>query len=404
MFKKGWIYIAIGVLTLGAIFLMEYNKPKKINWFPSYVSHHKIPYGTLVLNDLMEKHFPDAIQQIHKPPFEFLSRTDSIKGTYFFVNESVSFEEAELHSLLEWVEQGNMLFVASRSFEKKLLDTLHLEQGSVYNNGLEPLFYYELVNPKFKSKKATFGKDYYTPSFERIDTLQTTVLGQVYAQADSLDTITKHINTIKQPFGKGTIVLTSFPKAFTNYFILKDDNQAYTAGLLSYLDSKGQIYMDNFHKSGKSFYTSPMYLFLNTKEFKWAYYLILIGALIYIIFEGKRKQRAIPVLPPLKNQTLAFTRTIADMYFEKGELHLITKHKIDYFLEYLRTKLHVSTQHLEDETFLRNLAMRSNTDLEDVKALMDMISKLRAKPNVTEIELKNLNQKIEAFKANVDGK
>ena len=127
--------------------------------------------------------------------------------------------------------------------------------------------------------------------------------------------------------------MTSFPKAFTNYFILKDNNQEYTAGLLSYLDTERPIYMDNFHKSGKSFYTSPMYLFLNTKEFKWAYYLVLIGALIYIIFEGKRKQRAIPIVPPVKNQTVAFTRTIADMYFEKGELHLITKHKIDYFLE-----------------------------------------------------------------------
>lgn len=39
MFKKGWVYIAIGVLTLGAIFLMEYNKPKNqlvpILCFPS---------------------------------------------------------------------------------------------------------------------------------------------------------------------------------------------------------------------------------------------------------------------------------------------------------------------------------------------------------------------------------
>ena len=405
MSKKEWIYIVIGVLTLAAIFVMEYNKPKKINWFPSYVSHHKIPYGTYVLNDLMEKYFPNKIQRIQKPPFEFLTRTDSIKGTYFFVNESVAFEEAELNTLLDWVDQGNMLFVASRSFEKKLLDTLHLEQQNIYNDGtLEPLFYFELVNPKINHKRVEFTKDYYTTSFDQLDTLHTTVLGQVYSPSDSTDTITKHVNSIKQAFGKGEIVLTSFPKAFTNYFILKDNNLEYTAGLLSYLDRNGQIYMDNFHKSGKSFYTSPMYLFLNTKEFKWAYYLILIGALIYIIFEGKRKQRAIPVVTPLKNQTLAFTRTIADMYFEKGELPLITKHKIDCFLEYIRSKLHASTQNLEDEAFLRNLAMRSNTDLKEVKALMDLISKLKAKQFVTETELKNLNQKIQAFKANVDGK
>ncbi|MAU14397.1 MAG: hypothetical protein CMH46_02520 [Muricauda sp.] len=405
MSKKGRIYIVIGMLTLAAIFVVEYNKPKKINWFPSFVSHHKIPYGTYVLNDLMEKYFPNRVQQVQKPPFEFLSRTDSIKGTYFFVNESVSFEEAELNTLLDWVDQGNKLFVASSSFERKLLDTLHLDQRNVYNNGqLDPLFYYELVNPKIKHTRVKFTKDYYTTGFDRIDTVRTTVLGQVFTPSDSTETVSKHINTIKQPFGKGEIVLTSFPKAFTNYFILKDNNLEYTAGLLSYLDKDGNIYMDNFHKSGKSFYTSPMYLFLNTKEFKWAYYLILIGSLIYIIFEGKRKQRAIPVVTPLKNQTLAFTRTIADMYYEKGQLELMTKHKIDYFLEYLRSRLHVSTQNLADETFLRNLALRSNMELEDVKNLMALIGKLKAKQHVTETELKDLNKKIQAFKANVDGK
>ena len=405
MSRKGWIYLIIGVLTLAAIFAMEYNKPKKVNWFPSYVSHHKIPYGTYVLNNLMEKYFPDHVQQVQKPPFELLTRTDSIRGTYFFVNETVSFGEAELNALLDWVDQGNTLFVASDRFEQKLLDTLHLEQTNVYNDGqLEPLFYLELSNPKLTSSTYKSTKDYYTIGFDQLDTLQTTVLAQVYTRSDSTDNIKKHVNTIKQPFGNGEILLTSFPKAFTNYFILKDTNQEYTAGLLSYLDTDKQIYMDNFHKSGKSFYTSPMYLFLNTKEFKWAYYLVLIGALVYIIFEGKRKQRAIPVVQPLKNQTLAFTRTIADMYFEKGELHLITKHKIDYFLEYLRSKLHISTQDLQDEMFLRNLSMRSNTDLKDVKILMGTISKLREKQYVTETELKNLNQKIQAFKANVDGK
>ncbi|WP_318312441.1 DUF4350 domain-containing protein [Flagellimonas crocea] len=405
MSKKGWTYIIIGVLTLAAIFAMEYNKPKDINWFPSYVSHHKIPYGTYVLNDLMDKYFPDNIEQVQKPPFELLSRTDTIKGTYFFVNETVSFEEAELNALLDWVAQGNQLFVASDYFEKKLLDTLNLEQGNVYNDGeLEPQFYFELSNPQLTKKIVQFTKDYYTTSFDKLDTLHTTVLGQVYTRPDSTNSIKKHVNSIKQPFGDGEIILTSFPKAFTNYFILKDNNQEYTAGLLSYLNREGQIYMDNFHKSGKSFYTSPMYLFLNTKEFKWAYYLTLIGALIYIIFEGKRKQRAIPIVPPIKNQTVAFTKTIADMYFEKGELPLITKHKIDYFLEYIRTKLHVATQDLQDKRFMENLAMRSNTKLEDVKSLMELIIKLREGSRVTETELKSLNEKIQAFKANVDGK
>lgn len=404
MVKKGWTYLLIAIIAIGGIFLLEYNKPKQINWFPSYVSHHKIPYGTYVLNKLMEDFFPSRLSQIHKPPFELLTRNDTVQGTYFFVNESITFEEAELNALLDWTSKGNSVFIASSSFEGRLLDTLNLEQTSLYNESeLKPHFYHQLVNPNLKSKTITFEKDYYTMVFDKIDTLNTVVLGEVYVHSDSTDVIEKHINMIKQPFGEGEIILSTFPKAFTNYFILKDENRNYTAGLLSYLGAEGQILMDNFHKSGKSFYTSPMYLFLNTKEFKWAYYLALIGALIYVIFEGKRKQRAIPVVTPLKNQTLAFTRTIANMYYENKEQQQITQHKIAYFLEYIRTRLHLPTQQL-DTSFLRTLAVRSNNSLEDVEALFLLIEKLQSKSQITDMELQDLNKKIEAFKAHVDGK
>lgn len=404
MFKKGWIYIAIAFLTLLGIFVLEYNKTKDINWFPSYVSHHKIPYGTLVFNDLMENHFPNSIQQVQQPPFEFLMRNDTIEGTYLFVNQSVAFEEAELNTLLDWVDMGNTLFVASESFESTLLDTLNLELNSLYNTSeLDPTFYHQLVNPKLSNTPIAFKQDYYAETFGEIDTLQTVVLGEVYAESDSTETISKSINLIKQPFGNGEIILSSFPKAFTNYFILKDNNLEYTAGIMSYLNRDETIYMDNFHKSGKSFYTSPMYLFLNTKELKWAYYLILIGALVYVIFEGKRKQRAIPIVEPVKNQTLAFTRTIADMYFENGEQKLIAEHKIAYFLDYIRTKLHLPTQEW-DETFFNNLASRSNVELEDVKALFSLMGRLQSKEKITNEELEKLNKNIEAFKAIADGK
>lgn len=404
MFKKGWIYIAIAFLTLLGIFVLEYNKTKDINWFPSYVSHHKIPYGTLVFNDLMEKHFPNSIQQVQQPPFEFLMRNDEIEGTYFFVNESVAFEEAELNTLLDWVDKGNTLFAASESFDKTLLDTLHLDLNSLYKTSkLDPTFYHQLVNPKLSNTPIAFKQDYYAETFGEIDTLETVVLGEVYAESDSTETISKSINLIKQPFGNGEIILSSFPKAFTNYFILKDNNLEYTAGIMSYLNRNDTIYIDNFHKSGKSFYTSPMYLFLNTKELKWAYYLMLVGALVYVIFEGKRKQRAIPIVEPVKNQTLAFTRTIADMYFENGEQTLIAEHKIAYFLDYIRNKLHLHTQEW-DETFFNKLASRSNVEIEDVKALFSLMERLQSKEKITNEELEKLNKNIEAFKAKADGK
>lgn len=406
MGKKATIYIVIAVVTLGALMLLQYNKPKEINWFESYVSTHKIPYGTYIINQIIPKIFTNKPQQVNIPPFEFLQKNTDLQGTYFFVNNNIVFSEAELESLLEWTSEGNTLFVASKTFEEKLLDTLNLDLGSIYGGfEVNQLQNHNLVNPNLKQADSIiFDKATYTPYFKRIDTLNTLVLGKVYTERSNKEEIEKLVvNVIKQPFGKGEIILSTFPEAFTNYFILKGDNKDYTAGILSYLDDSKDFYMDNHYKSGKSFYTSPMYLFLNTKELKWAYYTALIGVLIYIVFEGKRKQRAVPVVAPLKNQTLAFTRTISDMYFEKGDQKSIVEHKINYFLDEVRSEYYLGKIVKEDD-FYTNLAARSGKSYESVKALFNYMEQLRNKDQVTDSELIKLNTLIQKFKAKADGK
>ncbi|PCJ93206.1 MAG: hypothetical protein COA50_14330 [Flavobacteriaceae bacterium] len=405
MIKKGTIYIIIAILTVGLILLLEYNKPKKINWFPSYTSHHKIPYGTYVLNDLIKEMFNNKVKQVHLPPYEFLLQNDNIKGTYFFTNDNITHGEAELNSLLDWTSKGNTLFIASENLDEQLLDTLHLETSNLYDaSELQPTFIYQLVHPKLQLETpVSFAKDHSTGYFNVVDTLNTTALGWVKTVSDSSLVKKEAINIVKQSFGKGTIVLSTFPKAFTNYFILNNENRKLTAGLLSYIDDTETIIMDNHYKSGKSFYTSPMHIFLNTREFRWAYYISLIGVLLYVVFEGKRKQRSIPLVTPLKNQTLAFTRTIANMYFEKGEQTPIVKHKIAYFLDYVRSKFYMGT-HNQNKEFYQNLGARSNHTAAEIEKLFKSMQSLENKALVSDKELIELNKKIEAFKAKANGK
>ncbi len=398
MGKKGTVYIVIIIATVAILMILQYNKPKEINWYPSYVAQHKIPYGTLVLNDFMEKLFPDNIEQITRPPFEFIDANTDTEGTYFFVNNNITFSEAELNTLLDWTAKGNTLFIASNSFEEQLLDTLNLKTSSLFAGfGDENSHIHQLVHPQLKTDSYKFEKDNYVNFFVEIDTLNTIVMGVVDNYNDSTTVKENHINVIQQPFSKGKIILSTFPKALTNYFILKDNNKAYTAGLLSYIDGSKTIYMDNHYKSGKSFYTSPMYIFLNTKEFKWAYYIVLIGVVLYVFFEGKRKQRAIPVVQPLKNQTLAFTRTIADMYFEKGEQKPIIKHKIEQFLEYIRSHFYLSTLKYDDD-FYNNLASKSSHSFNEIKSIFTYIANLSNQEQVNDVALKKLNTLIEKFK------
>jgi hypothetical protein len=141
-----------------------------------------------------------------------------------------------------------------------------------------------------------------------------------------------------------------------------------------------------------------MYLFLNNVSLKWAYYFILIGVLLYIVFEGKRKQRAIPIIWPLKNQTLSFTRTIANMYYEKGQHKDIATHKIQHFLDHIRSTMYLQTYFIDDD-FISNLAARSNNSVEDTKALFEYINRINAAKQIDDKALKKLNTLIENFKS-----
>ncbi|MBU2928210.1 DUF4350 domain-containing protein [Winogradskyella psychrotolerans] len=399
MSKKGKLYIILVAFTILAIVVLEMNKPKAINWFPSYATHHKIPFGTYVFNDQLQR-VSDSVAIVDRPPFEYLKNND-INGTYLFYNGSIAFGKEELNSLLDWVSDGNTLLVAAVDFEEQLLDTLQLNTRSIttfdnFNNDYQV----KLVNPDLdtaKSYKYDRAKTFY--HFNEIDNSNTSVIGLIDTyhgenkpMEDSL------ISTIKQPFGEGEIILSTFPQAFTNYFILQSPNQDYTAGLLSYVDTSKPIYVDTYYKTGKTFYTSPMYLFLNTPSLKWAYYIMLIGALIYIIFEGKRKQRAIPIVNPLKNQTVDFTRTIANMYYESGKHKDISQHKVHHFLEYIRNTLHLSTAEI-NTSFINNLAARSNNTVEDTQTLFKLIESLQLKNEISNIELERLNTLIEQFKS-----
>jgi len=387
-----------------AIVAVEYNKPKKINWYPSYTKHHKIPFGTLVFHEQLKRIFSEtSIIDIERTPYEFLNDNPDQSGTYLIINNNLAFGEAELNKLLDWTSKGNTLFLAASSrFEQKLLDTLLLDQSGISTfNNFENQYVIKLKNKGFNSDSTyTYERPFYFNQFNEIDTLNTKVIGTIrnLTQTDSIKE-KEYINIIKQPFGEGEIILSTFPQAFTNYFVLTSPNNQFTADLTSYLDGSKPIYYDNHYKSGKSFFTSPIRVMLNTKELKWAYYVMLIGVLIYIIFEGKRKQRAIPIVKPLQNQTVDFTRTISNMYYEKGQHKDLANHKIQHFMDYIRTSLHLNTSVI-DEEFIKNLSARSNNTLEDTENLFKTIEKTNNNTTLNNIELERLNTLIENFKSN----
>lgn len=405
MTKLQKTFLLVFLLLLAALVYLEAMKPKPISWFPSYAKEDRIPYGTFVLHDLLQENFKSGFREINQPPFEVL-KDSTFSGIYLFINNQVDFDETEVESLLAWAEAGNTVFVSANYHSEKLLDSLNLEMASAIDYDqirTEPLL--NLTNKKLASPTPFHLKQNVDIRyFQEIDTPSQTVLGVSQVFDDTLKITEPLANFIKAPFGKGEIYLHAQPEIFSNFFLLAEENSVHSQNVLSYLNQTGkQIYWDDYYKTGKHINISPLRVLLGNKQLKWAYYFVLIGAALFIIFEGKRKQRSIPIIPPLTNKSYEYARTVAGMYLNKNGNQLIAKKQIALFLEFIRTRLRVPTETFNAQFFTAIAARSGNTE-EATKNLFVFIEKLEKQTPITNEDLLKLYREITTYKKKTDGK
>ncbi len=405
MGKPQKLLFTVLLILLGFLVYLEATKPLPVSWFPSYSKEDKIPLGTYILHENLKSKFSESFIEINESPFQFINSNPETQGTYVFINNTVIFDEEEAKELFAWTAKGNTLFLASKNYSSFLLDTLNLEINNIYLfNKFETQPFLTLVNKHLNPDKSFHIKKSFTiPYFEEIDTSSQVVLGFSQAFEKEIKKESRKVNFLKIPFGEGELYLYNQPEIFTNFFLLEQENHIFTENVLSYINNESTIYWDNYYKTGKRINTSPLKVIFNNKSLKWAYYLILFGALLYILFEGKRKQRVIPVINPIKNKTLEYTQTIAGIYFDKKDNKAILNKLIRQLFDYVRVQLRLETNEA-DSRFIEELAIKTNTPKEEIKSLLNELRQLQNKEQITDKELISFHEKITQLKINRDGK
>lgn len=384
-----WIFGA----ALLAIILTELLRPQPIDWRPSYIATAKIPFGGFVLFEEFPTLFKNVpVEKVNKDPFEFLKEgTFESNSAYVFINDELFFDERQTDEILKYAEEGNTVFISARNVGNFLADSLKIVPSSNYTI-LE-----EEIRPDFFAKTlrndslAAFKKGVFKTTFQDVDTLKTTALGYFNSEKSQMD----ELNYVSVQFGKGTVLLHTLPEAFSNYYLL-GGNEQYAANVLSYIQPQ-KIYWDEYLKSGRKVITSPMRFVLDQPPLAWAYYVLMGGLLIFVLFKGKREQRIVEVIAPLANSSVEFTKTIGDLYFQHKDFSNIIAKKITYFLESLRSKYFLGTNEISDD-FIKKLALKSGNSFEKTQKLMLFINHLKEKSVHTEADLLELNKQIEAFR------
>nr|WP_298927700.1 DUF4350 domain-containing protein [uncultured Allomuricauda sp.] len=402
MDKKSKIVLIIFSLVVVGIIVAEIVRPKPINWRPSYTASSKIPFGCYVLyNELSTIFNGSDIDTVEESVYDVLvDRDKSIESNYIFINEYINLDKQETNQMLDYVSDGNTIFISATGFGNYLSDTLNISIESDYNlkEGSTKL---SLTHKELKSKKFDLSRGIYNSHFTSVDSTNTTILGHItYLKEDFIDAKPaqkfRRANFIKTKFGKGHFILNTTPQAYSNFYMLKG-NQEYVSHTFSYLKDKEILYWDNYKKAGRVIINSPMRFVLNQPALKWSYYLMISGVLLFVFFKSKREQRIIPVIEPLKNSSVEFAQAVGSLYNQNKDFTDLINKKLNYFLEHVRSHFHIDTSKLNDKT-IQVLAAKSGKGIEETKNLIDYIIKLKNKATHTEQDSIELNKKITAFK------
>ncbi len=154
---------------------------------------------------------------------------------------------------------------------------------------------------------------------------------------------------------------------------------------------------DEYYKPLDHKASTPLRYILNNKSLKRAYYLMIFGLLIYILFEGKRKQRIILGYKTIKKHKPGIYRErLAGFTFRKARIKALPKKRIRYLFDYIRTNFKVNATDMQGE-FYESLSAKTLISIGELKELFTYIISVKNQPILDSLTLLKLNTMIEDF-------
>jgi hypothetical protein len=363
----------------------------------TYSKKDKQPFGANIAFRQIENMYHNNSIQVKKQHFKNTWENISDTGAlYICMAPKLYVTEEEVSAMMEFVEAGNSLFISAGLIDQQLLDEAGCNQVYVAP-GMENLMgimdnttVSSILQPGIKYAYYYFPFQNY---FTGIDSTDTRVLGY---NAD------KKPNFLVYFHGKGKLYLQCDPRAYSNYFLLKDTNYGYLKNTLSYTDNEPQhVYWDDYYfrlrsrnDSEKDF--SSLSEIMKHPPLKAACWLLLILLALYILFGGKRVQRIIEPLKPNENTSVTFTETIGRLYLQKKDNKNISDKMITYFNEYIRNTYFVNTNHINDD-FIMLLSRKSGVAKDKVDTLYRTITATQGSDVVNDYQLLSLQEQIQNF-------
>jgi len=387
MTKRIVIIISSVILFIFLVLIIKaVMKPKPFKWIPTYSSYDKQPYGGALIFRQLKNTFPGK-------KVKRFSR-DDFKDYYWYIEDNLEYynEDGE-------IVNDSSLLLYDMEYELGYIDTFNIVMIDEYFqcsdlNARAMLLHAYQGNEVFISSNHLDG---IITNFISVDTSEDTTLideeyddgfviklndylpvqlksysyySHIISYPDSAEVIATNkkdqVLGIKLKIGKGFLTYFTIPLVFTNYYLLKQENNLAENLLLS-LPNRDTYYGNTVIGNYDYPERESLLSFIHSQEsLTWAFYTILISILFLMIFQNKNNKS-------------------------------LLKKKMTYFLEMIRSKYHLNTS-IVDEVFLQQLATKSKVDIKTLKTIFRDYDILVNQEHIPNPELLHFNKKIQHFK------
>lgn len=430
-------YLGLLAVLLVLYAVAESQRPQEQRWDRTYQNTDKIPFGTYALVELLPDLFgTEDVKVTREPVFNQITdfsrqgppADDTIAMTvvspaddslaqrlsagqgsapgahsvahtgapisYLFVTPQLALDSLDLQRMLAFAAAGHHVFLAADNLPRKLIEKLGLElraydpptRAGQPRDTIRLLFAGDSTGRAYR-----FGSGDVSAHFRQRGAAFNPALTTLATDAGGRAVL------VRVRRGFGDITLCSVPVAFTNYFVLRPATAGFAWQALSGLP-KGPVWWDEYTKQGRAGGDSLLRVVFKNPALKIAFWLLLAGGALLLFVHGRRRQRVIPVVKPLPNNTLQFVRTVAGLY-RQGDNHAPIAHrKIDLFLDFLRTRYKEPTADLAAESFRALLAQKAGLPRADLDELLRRLGGLRTSSYVSDGELLWLSQTLSEFR------
>lgn len=391
------------VVGIGWIIYSFMSFPPRYNWQERYRSNSDEPYDLSLFHRTVKTYFSEADFVELNGWTSDTSYMEETSSNMIFVGMEVPVNYLEVDRILRYVAKGNTVFVSTNNPWRILNplfegcpDSLRTLSRTIASNEVFLTTANEAsirVPLSYIVRKDSISYPWVWMDLPPCPNIEATPLGFIEEDGRSYE------NYVKISHGEGNVLVHTTPLAFANFHFRNEPAFEYAERVLSALpDGKVYYVLPNRGSSSPSsplLSEGPLQLILSHPPLRWAWYGVIVLALIFVWNGTRRDRRTIPVVQLPENHTLLYLDVVTRMYQkEKNHKHIVAL-QYDLLKVFLRNRYRLNVD--RGEEFYANAAFRLEMEEPYLRRFFTSLHAASHLSGMSDRQLIELDQKITEF-------